>query len=149
MKAKLTSKTGLLTVLFYLVFSIGADLFIAIFLSGGDSAAEERVIDGYIESGMYAIRSILLVGLRNGGLAEWKVFAITLVIFSVLHLVNLISGGILIYLLIVATGGVVYYVTRRVFNTLWVAIGIHALHDFAFTCCPAPTSLVSTCQTTY
>ena len=213
MKLKLTPKTGLLTVLFYLVVSIGIALFTAIFFGGGDSAAEERVIDGYIDSGMYAIigvavimlfisfyvfressrdiffekkqfalsklyylvplaeiavivvaltqvdfsaysssdilqvilltiaigineeivtRGILLVGLRNGGLAEWKVFAVTLVVFSVLHLVNLISGGSLIYLLIVATGGVVYYVTRRVFNTLWAAIGIHALHDIAF-----------------
>ena len=214
MKLKLTPKTGLLTVLFYLVVSIGTALFTAIFFRGGDSGAEERVIDGYIDSGMYAImgvavimlfisfyifrdsrrdifferkkfalsklyylvplaeiavivvaltqvdfsaystsdilqvllltiaigineeivtRGILLVGLRNGGLAEWKVFVITLVVFSVLHLVNLIGGGgSLIYLLIVATGGVVYYVTRRVFNTLWAAIGIHALHDIAF-----------------
>lgn len=77
-------------------------------------------------------RGILLVGLRNGGLAEWKVFVITLIIFSLSHLVNLFGGGSFIYLLIVATGGVVYYVTRRVFNTLWAAIAIHALHDIAF-----------------
>jgi len=213
MKAKLTPKTGLLTLLFYLVGSIGLALIATIFFRTPDPVGTERVIDGYIDQGMYAIiamavimlflsffvfressrdifferktfalskfyylvplaelavivvaltqvnylaftmsdfvkviiltiaigineelatRGILLVGLRNGGLAEWKVFALTLVLFSVLHLVKLALGGSLIYLLIVATGGVVYYVTRRVFNSLWVAIGIHALHDIAF-----------------
>jgi len=213
MKQKLTPITGLLTLLFYLVGSIVLGLIAAIFFHSPDPIGTERVIDGYIDQGMYAIiamsfimlfisfyvfgessrdifferkpfslskfyylvplaeiavivvalsqvnysaftmsdflkviilaiaisineeiatRGVLLVGLRNGGLAEWKVFAITLVLFSVLHLVNLVMGGSFMYLLIVATGGVVYYVTRRVFNSLWPAIGIHALHDIAF-----------------
>ncbi len=213
MKLKLTPQNGLLTLLFYLVTSIGLAFIATLFFRTPDPIGTERVIDGYIDQGMYAIivmavimlflsffvfsessrdifferkafalskfyylvplaeilvvvvalsqvnysaftmsdfvkvivlaiaigineelatRGILLVGLRNGGLAEWKVFALTLLLFSLLHLVNLVMGGSFIYLLIVTTGGVVYYVTRRVFNSLWPAIGIHALHDIAF-----------------
>ncbi len=77
-------------------------------------------------------RGILLVGLRNSGVKEWAVFAITVVVFSLLHLVNLLGGANLTVLLITLAGGVIYYVTRRVFNNLLVPIGLHALYDTAF-----------------
>lgn len=77
-------------------------------------------------------RGILLVGMRNGGLVEWKAWVVTLVVFSLLHVVNLIGGGSFMVLFIVLTGGTLLYVTRRVFNTLWVAIGFHAFYDTAF-----------------
>jgi uncharacterized protein len=77
-------------------------------------------------------RGILLIGLRNSGFAEWKAWVITLVVFSLLHVVNLLGGGSLTVLLIVATGGTLLYVSRRVFNNLFVPIGLHALYDTAF-----------------
>lgn len=215
MKAKLTPKTALLTVLLYLPASIGMALFTRIFFGGGvgHSTVDKRQIDGLIGSNMYAIiaisfvllfvsfyvfressrdifferkrfalskwyylfplawvavavgalfqvdyaaysanevfqlilltigigineeivaRGILLVGMRNGGLAEWKAWVVTLVVFSLLHMVNLIGGGSIMVLFIVLTGGTLLYVSRRVFNTLWVPIGFHALYDTAF-----------------
>ena len=35
-------------------------------------------------------------------------------------------------LFIVLTGGTLWYVSRRVFNNLFVSIGLHALYDTAF-----------------
>ena len=56
MKAKLTPKTALLTVLLYLLASIGMGLVIAIFFGGveGSAAASKRLIDTEIDNGMYA-----------------------------------------------------------------------------------------------
>lgn len=45
---------------------------------------------------------------------------------------NLLSGGSPIIVLIVATGGTLLYVSRRVFNNLFMPIGLHALYDTAF-----------------
>lgn len=81
-------------------------------------------------------RGVLLVGMRNGGLAEWKAWIVTLVVFSLLHLVNLIGGGSIAVLFIVATGGTLLYVGRRVFNTLWASIAMHAFYDTAFLLLP-------------
>ena len=76
-------------------------------------------------------RGILLVGLRNDKVSEWKVYLITLIVFSLLHLVNLVTGGSMIEILIQFFGGTIYYVARRVSKTLIVPILIHALYDFS------------------
>lgn len=76
-------------------------------------------------------RGILLVGLRNDKISEWKVYVITLIVFSLLHLVNLVAGGSFIDIFIQFFGGTIYYVARRVSNTLIVPILIHALYDFS------------------
>ena len=76
-------------------------------------------------------RGILLVGLRNDRVSEWKVYVITLIVFSLLHLVNLVAGGSFIMILIQFFGGTIYYVARRVSKTLIVPILIHALYDFS------------------
>lgn len=77
-------------------------------------------------------RGILLVGLRNSGVAEWVAWLTTLAVFSLLHLVNLLGGGNLTILLVTLTGGTLLYVARRVFGNLFVPIGLHALYDTAF-----------------
>jgi membrane protease YdiL (CAAX protease family) len=76
-------------------------------------------------------RGILLVGLRNDKVSEWKVYVITLLVFSLLHLVNLVAGGSFLVILIQFFGGTIYYVARRVSNSLIVPILIHALYDFS------------------
>jgi hypothetical protein len=76
-------------------------------------------------------RGVLLVGLRNDKVSEWKVYVITLIVFSLLHLVNLVAGGSFIDIFIQFFGGTIYYVARRVSNTLIVPILIHALYDFS------------------
>lgn len=76
-------------------------------------------------------RGILLVGLRNDKVDEWKVYVITLIVFSLLHVVNLLGGGSFLEIILQITGGTIYYVTRRVSNTLIAAILIHALYDSA------------------
>jgi len=213
MRAKLTAKSASLVVLLYVVFSIIAGLFSAIFFGGVNKSQNETIIDGVIGSGMYGMiivmivlmvisifvftesrrdifferksfdlsklyylfpltwlgvtlfalfnvdfssysfdvillvmvaslaigvneeivtRGILLVGLRNSGLAEWKAWLMTVVVFSLLHLVNVFGGANLTVLLVVITGGTLLYVSRRVFNNLFVPIGLHALYDTAF-----------------
>jgi hypothetical protein len=77
-------------------------------------------------------RGITLIGLRNNKWDEWKAWVMTVVVFSLLHLVNVLGGGNLTILLIVVTGGTLWYVSRRVFNNLFVSIGLHALYDTAF-----------------
>jgi len=78
-------------------------------------------------------RGILLVGLRNSRIAEWISWLITMAVFSLLHLVNVLGGGAnLFLLLVVVTGGTILYVSRRVFNNLLAPIALHALYDTAF-----------------
>lgn len=78
-------------------------------------------------------RGIMLIGLRNSGIAEWIAWLITIVVFSLLHLVNVLGGAAnLSLLLIVVTGGTLLYVSRRVFNNLFAPIFLHALYDTAF-----------------
>jgi membrane protease YdiL (CAAX protease family) len=77
-------------------------------------------------------RGILLVGLRNSGMAEWKAWLGTIIVFSLLHLINVIAGGSLMVLVIVLTGGTIWYAARRIFNNLFVPILLHALYDTAF-----------------
>lgn len=77
-------------------------------------------------------RGILLVGLRNSGVAEWVAWLTTVAVFSLLHLVNLLGGGNLTILLVTVTGATLLYVARRVFGNLFVPIGLHALYDTAF-----------------
>jgi membrane protease YdiL (CAAX protease family) len=84
-------------------------------------------------------RGILLVGLRNSRVAEWLVFVITLAVFSLYHLVNLLSGGSLMVLLVTFTGGVIYYISRRVFNNLFAPIALHAFYDTGFFLLPGST----------
>lgn len=77
-------------------------------------------------------RGILLVGLRNSRFAEWKAWLITLVVFSLYHLVNVLGGDGLVIVFVVLTGGTLLYVSRRVFNNLFVPIALHAFYDTAF-----------------
>ena len=77
-------------------------------------------------------RGILLVGLRNSRVAEWLAWLITVVVFALLHLVNVLGGEGLSIVFIVVTGGTLLYVSRRVFGNLLVPIGLHALYDTAF-----------------
>lgn len=77
-------------------------------------------------------RGILLTGLRNSGMREWLAWIGTLIVFSLLHLVNLLGGGSPVVLIIVLTGGTILYVARRVFGTILVPILMHALYDTAF-----------------
>lgn len=77
-------------------------------------------------------RGILLIGLRNSRVAEWKAWLVTLMVFALMHLVNVIGGGNFTILLVVLTGGTLWYVSRRVFNNLFVSIALHALYDAAF-----------------
>ena len=83
-------------------------------------------------------RGILLAGLRNDKLDEWKVYALTLVIFSLGHLLNLVLGGSFLFIIWQFLAGTALYVTRRVFNTLLVPIIIHGLWDIAFFLLPGP-----------
>lgn len=83
-------------------------------------------------------RGILLVGLRNDKLSEWKVYVITLVVFSLLHVINLIAGGSVLFLAVQIVGGTIFYVARRISNTLIVPILMHALYDIAFFLLPGP-----------
>jgi hypothetical protein len=76
-------------------------------------------------------RGILLVGLRNDKVSEWKVYVITLIVFSLLHLINIVNGGSIIEVVIQFFGGTIYYVARRVSNTLFLPILLHALYDFS------------------
>lgn len=77
-------------------------------------------------------RGITLIGLRNSGVAEWKAWLVTVAVFALLHLVNVLGGGSPTILLVTAAGGTLLYVARRVFNNLFVPIGLHALYDTAF-----------------
>ena len=77
-------------------------------------------------------RGLMLIGLRNNKWDEWKAWVMTVVVFSLLHMVNVLGGGNLTILLVVVTGGTLWYVSRRVFNNLFVSIGLHALYDTAF-----------------
>lgn len=61
MKAKLSPTTGSITLLFYLVGSIGLGLIAAIFFRSPDSPGKGRVIDGYIDQGMYAILPMAVI----------------------------------------------------------------------------------------
>ena len=76
--------------------------------------------------------NILLAGLHHDLLDEWNAFAITVVAFSLLHLVNTAGAGNLTVLLVTIASGVLYYISRRVFNNLLVPIVLHALYDVAF-----------------
>jgi hypothetical protein len=72
-------------------------------------------------------RGILLIGLRNSGVAEWKAWLITVVVFSLLHMVNVLGGEGKVVIFYVITVGTLLYVARRVFNNLLVPIEMHAL----------------------
>lgn len=67
----------------------------------------------------------MLVGLRNSGFAEWKAWLISVVVFGLLHLVNVLGGANLTIVLVTVSGGTLLYVSRRVFNNLFVPIGLH------------------------
>jgi membrane protease YdiL (CAAX protease family) len=77
-------------------------------------------------------RGILLIGLRNSRLDEWKAWLVTVAAFALLHLVNVLGGGSPAILIVTFAGGTLLYVARRTFNNLFVPIGLHALYDTAF-----------------
>ncbi len=213
MNQQLNTRSGLITVVLYMLGSIIAGVIAAIFLGGLAASPDERLIDNVIDSSMYAnilisfvllfvcfsvfkgstreiffeskrfsvskayyiyplillgiilwalsnvdfaaysinvillvmvatlaigfneevvTRGILLVGMRNSGVQEWKVFAITTVIFGLLHSINLLGGSNPTQILVTLAGGVLFYVSRRVANNLFVPIGLHALYDTGF-----------------
>ncbi len=86
-------------------------------------------------------RGILLVGLRNGGVSEWLVWLITSVVFALLHAVNLLGGGNFTVFLVTLATGTLLYVSRRVFNNLFVPILLHAVYDTAFFLLPGAYTL--------
>jgi membrane protease YdiL (CAAX protease family) len=213
MQAKLNARSTGLPVILYLVLSIVAALFAAIFLGGIEVSQTDELIDGVIDSGMvgnilvlivlllislYAFkdsrrdifferksialskfyylfpfawfavtlvalfnvdysaytlgpillvlvaaltiganeenvtRGIALIGLRNSVVVEWKAWLVTVAVFALLHLVNVLGGGSPTILLVTAAGGTLLYIARRVFSNLLVPIGLHALYDAAF-----------------
>lgn len=84
-------------------------------------------------------RGILLTGLRNDKLDEWKVYALSLAIFSFMHLINIVAGGSPMFVIFQFIGGTILYVTRRVFNNLFAPIILHGLWDTAFYLLPGLT----------
>jgi len=77
-------------------------------------------------------RGILLIGLRNSHVDEWKAWLVTVAAFALLHLVNVLGGDSPTILIVTFAGGTLLYVARRTFNNLFVPIGLHALYDMAF-----------------
>lgn len=77
-------------------------------------------------------RGFLLVGLRNKGVAEWQVWLITSVIFSLLHAINLLGGSNITQLFVTLASGTIFYAIRRVSGNLFVPIVLHGLYDTAF-----------------
>lgn len=77
-------------------------------------------------------RGILVVGLRNGEVSEWKVFAISTLIFAFLHSINLFGGSNFTQILVTIVSGALFYAARRVSNTLLLPIILHAVYDIAF-----------------
>ena len=73
-----------------------------------------------VDYSAYALKDILLLLLA------------TMVVFSLMHIVNLFGDSNISVLFVVLTGGTLLYVSRRVFNNLFVPIGMHALYDTAF-----------------
>ena len=61
MKAKLNTTSAFLVVLFYLVFSIIASLLAAIFFGGVEASDSDTLINGVIDSGMYANLIVMIV----------------------------------------------------------------------------------------
>ena len=63
-------------------------------------------------------RGILLIGLRNSRLDEWKAWLLTVAVFALLHLVNVLGGDSPAILIVTFAGGTLLYVARRTFNNL-------------------------------
>jgi hypothetical protein len=76
-------------------------------------------------------RGILIIALRKRGTAEWVVYILSTLTFALLHLVNVLGGGSITQVLIVIFGGTLLYISRRVFNNLFVPILLHAFYDTA------------------
>lgn len=83
-------------------------------------------------------RGIFITGLRKDKIDEWKVYVLTLALFSVLHLVNLLGGGTPMEVVYQIIGANVFYVTRRVTNSLFFSIALHGVYDTVFTLLPGP-----------
>ena len=77
-------------------------------------------------------RGILVVGLRNSDVREWQVFAISTVIFGLLHAINLLGFSNFTQILVTLVSGSLFYIARRVSNTLLLPIALHALYDIGF-----------------
>jgi CAAX protease family protein len=80
-------------------------------------------------------RGLLIRGARGSGFSEISVFLIVIVVFGLLHGVNIINGQALIptiqqVVLAGLTGGVLYTIYRKT-GLLAVPIIIHALTDFS------------------
>ena len=74
-------------------------------------------------------RGIMIAALRKKGIAEWLVFLTSTLVFALLHLVNVLGGGSIMQVFTVLFGGVLLYISRRVFNNLFVPILLHAFFD--------------------
>lgn len=213
MAKKLNTKSGLTAVVLYMIGSVIVGLAAALYFRSSPAAADERIVDNVIDSGMYAnlivsavlilvcfftfkgstrdiffektpftlsklyflyplilvglyiwaltnvewasysmdvillvilaslaigfneevvTRGILLVGLRNSEVKEWKVFVITTVIFALLHSINMFGASNFTQILVTLVSGALFYISRRVFNTLLVPIVLHAIHDISY-----------------
>lgn len=92
---------------------------------------------GFVEELLF--RGIAIKTLRNGGLGEWAVAALSSLFFALSHSVNLLSGQSLVTVAptVVYTFafGVLMYLTLRSFGFLIVAMILHGLTD--------PTTILS------
>ncbi len=81
-----------------------------------------------------ATRGLLVVGLREGGSAEWVVWLVSSVLFSLLHAMNALFGQsvqtTLTQLVMAFLAGTALYVTLMTTGTLIVGMVLHALWDF-------------------
>lgn len=86
---------------------------------------------GFVEELLY--RGIAIKTLRNGGLGEWAVAAVSSLLFALSHGINLLSGQSLVTVAptVVYTFafGVLMYLTLRSFGFLIAAMILHGLTD--------------------
>jgi len=76
-------------------------------------------------------RGLLIAALRKRATPEWLVYVSSTLVFALLHLVNVFGGGSITQVLVVIFGGTLLYISRRVFNNLFVPILLHAFYDTA------------------
>lgn len=74
-------------------------------------------------------RGLVLTALRQR-FSEALAAGWTIVLFAVMHSVGALQLNPL-QLVSTASGGVVYYLTKRVSSSVWAAVGVHALVDFS------------------
>jgi membrane protease YdiL (CAAX protease family) len=105
------------------------------------------VLVGFAEE--FLCRGLLLVGLR-GSVHEVAVWALTCVLFGIMHGLNVFlgapAGETIVQIVLAMVQGSAFYILRRHFGTLVLAMVLHGLWDMAIfvqASSGAPASLVS------